>query len=63
MSIKSKWIVYDFLTITDVWFFILFFVQERASNTVVVEQAKTKIQPNVKQPAERLAQLVRFYLF
>lgn len=37
--------------------------QERASNTAVVEQTKTKIQPNVKQPAERLAQLVRLGYF
>ncbi|KAE9526974.1 hypothetical protein AGLY_013622 [Aphis glycines] len=33
-------------------------VKERASNTVVVEQSKTKVQQNVKQPAERLAQLM-----
>lgn len=33
-------------------------VKERASNTVVVEQTKTKVQQNVKQPAERLAQLM-----
>eukprot|EP00102_Acyrthosiphon_pisum_P020950 XP_016658160.1 PREDICTED: uncharacterized protein LOC100569148 isoform X1 [Acyrthosiphon pisum] len=38
-------------------------VKERASNTVVVEQTKTKVQQNVKQPAERLAQLVCLNIF
>jgi len=45
------------------FFFDGCFSQERASNTVVVEQTKIKVQQNVKQPAERLAQLVCLIIF